>query len=453
MTIARNEKGQFIKGHTTGYGFKKGMIPWNKGKKTGPESEETRRKKSLAKMGIPMSEVQRLKQFGSGNPNWRGGLSHSRGYIYEFHPDHPRATSLGYVALKMGIYGEAGSGKSFTSSLVAIGLHKLVKAKKDVFFMDSETGSDYLIPMFEKAKVKLKVAKTRAFSDLLEGIKYAEKNASIFLVDSLTHYWDDLVESYKKKKKIQRMQIQNWMDVKPVWRDFSTILVMSGLHVIICGRAGDVWENVIDGEGYAELKKTGTKMRLEKETSYEPSLLVEMVKVRENSQPGAGWTHRAWVVKDRFDVIDSQHFDNPTFESFLPHIELLALGGEHKNEFVTVVFIFRVEDGAGNTYKHRESLVPWSPTYQDILIALGGELDEKENAHLGDREEDLVGRSFEAEIIHAPDKDDPTKTWARVTNVESPETSIPPIPQEEEDVPMPNGNNGESGEPEDEIPF
>ena len=232
--------------------------------------------------------------------------------------------------LKMGIYGEAGSGKSFTSSLVAIGLHKLVKAKKDVFFMDSETGSDYLIPMFEKAKVKLKVAKTRAFSDLLEGIKYAEKNASIFLVDSLTHYWDDLVESYKKKKKIQRMQIQNWMDVKPVWRDFSTILVMSGLHVIICGRAGDVWENVIDGEGYTELKKTGTKMRLEKETSYEPSLLIEMVKVRENSRPGAGWTHRAWVVKDRFDVIDSQHFDNPTFESFLPHIELLALGGEHK---------------------------------------------------------------------------------------------------------------------------
>lgn len=232
--------------------------------------------------------------------------------------------------LKLGIYGDAGSGKSYTSSLVAIGLHKLIKAKKPVYFMDSETGSDYLIPMFEKAKVKLKVAKTRAFSDLLEGIKYAEKNASVFLVDSLTHYWDDLVESYKKKKRIARMQVQNWMEVKPIWRDFSTILVMSGLHVIICGRAGDVWENVIDNEGYTELKKTGTKMRLEKETSYEPSLLVEMIKVRESSQPGAGWTHRAWIVKDRFDVIDSQHFDDPNFESFLPHIELLALGGKHR---------------------------------------------------------------------------------------------------------------------------
>jgi len=120
MTIARNEKGQFIKGHTTGYGFKKGMIPWNKGKKTGPESEETRRKKSLAKIGIPMSEVQRLKQFGSGNPNWRGGLSHSRGYIYEFHPDHPRATSLSLFTF---------SHRRFMSSPGYVAQHRLVAEK------------------------------------------------------------------------------------------------------------------------------------------------------------------------------------------------------------------------------------------------------------------------------------------------------------------------------------
>lgn len=232
--------------------------------------------------------------------------------------------------LKLGIYGDAGSGKSYTASLIAIGLHKFIKAKKPIFFMDSETGSDYLKPLFDKAKIKLKVAKTRAFQDLLGNIDEVEKSASVFIVDSLTHFWDDLVESFKKKNKIKRMQIQNWGEVKPIWRDFSTKLIMSNLHFIVCGRAGDVWENVIDNEGYSEVKKTGTKMRLERETSYEPSLLVEMVKARENNQPGSGWTHRAWVVKDRFDVIDSSHFDNPTFESFLPHIELLNLGGEHK---------------------------------------------------------------------------------------------------------------------------
>lgn len=117
-----------------------------------------------------------------------------------------------------------------------------------------------------------------------------------------------------------------------------------------------------------------------------------------------------------------------------------------ENEFVTIAFLFRVEDSSGNTYKHRESLIPWIPVYQDILIALGGELDDKGNAHLGDSEEALVGRSFGAEIIHEPDRDDSTKTWARIANVE------PPEPKEDEDVPMPNGNNGETNG-QDEVPF
>ena len=111
-------------------------------------------------------------------------------------------------------------------------------------------------------------------------------------------------------------------------------------------------------------------------------------------------------------------------------------------EFVAVAFFFRVEDGSGNAYKHRESLVPWNPVYQDLLIALGGELDDKGNAHLGDMEEDLVGRSFGAEIIHEPDKEDRTKSWARIANIE------PPEGREEEDVPMPNGKTDE-----DELPF
>ena len=114
-----------------------------------------------------------------------------------------------------------------------------------------------------------------------------------------------------------------------------------------------------------------------------------------------------------------------------------------ENEFVTVVFLFRVEDSVGTVYKHRESLIPWNPVYQDILVALGGELDDKGNAHLSDSEEDLVGRSFGAEITHEPDKDDKSKTWARITNIEPPE-------REQEDVPQPNGSGDEDEEP---LPF
>ena len=232
--------------------------------------------------------------------------------------------------LKMGIYGGNGSGKTFTASLIAIGLHKFIESKKPIYFTDSETGSDYVIPLFNKAKINLKVSKTRAFTDLLLDISNAEEG-SIVIIDSVTHFWDDLIESYKKKKNLKRISHpSHWMEIKPIWRDFTKEFVVSKLHIIVCGRAGDVWEDVEVSEGVKELKRTGSRMRVEKELGYEPSLLVEMEKARLSSKAGAGWSHRAWVVKDRFDIIDSQHFDNPTFESFLSHIELLNLGGDHK---------------------------------------------------------------------------------------------------------------------------
>ena len=232
--------------------------------------------------------------------------------------------------LKMGIYGGQGAGKTRTATEVAIGLFEHTKSKKPVYFLDSETGSDYVRPVFEKRGVPFFNAKSRAFSDLLSAIDEAEKEASVFICDSITHFWDELVESYKKEKGLSRLTIRHWGEIKPIWRDFSAKYVMSNLHIIVCGRAGDVWEEKEDEEGVKELMRTGTRMRVEKELGYEPSLLVEMVKERLSAKEGAGWTHRAWIVKDRFDVIDSQHFDDPKFESFLPHIELLNLGGKHR---------------------------------------------------------------------------------------------------------------------------
>jgi len=232
---------------------------------------------------------------------------------------------------KYGVYGGNGSGKSFTTSLIAIGLHKYMKAKKPIAFVDSETGSDFVLKLFKKEKIELMVAKTRSFADLLTIIEEAEKNCFGLIIDSVTHYWDDLVEGYKRKNKLKKItHPSHWMVIKPMWREFSEKYVISKLHTFVCGRAGDVWEDVEDDEGVKELKRTGTRMRVEKELGYEPFFLVEMEKARLSNRAGAGWTHRAWVVKDRFDVIDSQCFDNPTFESFLPHIELLNLKGEHR---------------------------------------------------------------------------------------------------------------------------
>lgn len=228
---------------------------------------------------------------------------------------------------KMGFYGSNGSGKTFTASLVAIGLAKHIKAKKPCAFFDTETGSDFVLPLFKDAGIELIVAKSRSFADLLDVTREAVENASIFMADSITHVWDELIESYKKKKNLDRLFVQHWGEIKPIWREFSELFVTAPLHIIVCGRAGDVWEEEVDDQGAKELKKTGTRMRVEKELGYEPSLLVEMEIRRLTPKK---WIHQAWVAKDRFNLLNFKTFDDPGFEEFLPHIEALNLGGKHR---------------------------------------------------------------------------------------------------------------------------
>jgi len=232
--------------------------------------------------------------------------------------------------LKAGLYGEAGSGKTFTASQFAIGLHKYIKSNKAIAFLDTETGSDFVLPKFKQDKIELMVAKTRAFADLLTVVDEAEKSCSILIVDSITHFWNELLDSYQKKHNISRITLRHWIPLKQMWREFTTRFINSKLHIIMAGRSAYIWDDVEDEEGVKELKKTGTKMRAETEMGYEPSLLVEMETVRTSARTGANWIHRAWVIKDRFDVIDGKCFDNPGFDSFLPHIKSLNLGGKHR---------------------------------------------------------------------------------------------------------------------------
>lgn len=261
--------------------------------------------------------------------------------------------------LKMGIYGEAGSGKTFTATKVATGLWHYCKAKKPVAFIDTETGSDFVIKEFKAAKVPLVVAKTRSFADLLGAVQEAEKEYFLLIVDSITHFWNELMESYMKKMERKRLGLQDWIPIKQTWREFSDAYVNSKLHIIMNGRAGYVWEDEEDEDGVKELKKTGTKMKAEVETGYEPSLLVEMVKARKSRAKGSGWAHRAIIIKDRFDVIDGKAFDDPAFEAFLPHIELLNLGGEHKalETGRDSTSLFERSDIGAQKYKQKEQLL------------------------------------------------------------------------------------------------
>lgn len=261
----------------------------------------------------------------------------------------PAVSSSAY--LKAGILGFQGGGKTLTSALALIGLYKhtleagLHDGAKPVAMFDTEKGSDWLIPIFKKSGVPFVVAKRQAFAELLQVMDEAEKFAFGLLIDSVTHPWRELVESYLRKKERSYLAMDDWGYLKGEhgWKQFTDRFVNSKLHIVMAGRAGHEYENYVE-DGRKKMEKVGTKMKTEGETGYEPDLLILMEQV-EDLRSGKV-VHRATVQKDRSTLLDGQTFDlasydlngnalpvdvmvRQTFSAFLPHVKCLALGQPH----------------------------------------------------------------------------------------------------------------------------
>lgn len=258
--------------------------------------------------------------------------------------------------LKMGMLGFAGSGKTKTAGLTAIGLVKYMQklgvdyAKKPVYFLDTEKGSDWLTPDFQGANIALATAKTRAFSDLLTAVPEAQHNGSVLIIDSISHFWKELCETYQTKKAEQfgrstyRLQFQDWGYLKSEWAKFTDMFVNSPLHIILAGRAGYEYD-YFEEDGKKELEKTGIKMKAEGEMGYEPDLLVHMERRQEIEGSSVVKTWRdASILKDRSTLLDGKTFKfesyldsgehlpletlvRQTWAAFSPHIKCLNLGG------------------------------------------------------------------------------------------------------------------------------
>lgn len=265
--------------------------------------------------------------------------------------------------LKAGILGFQGGGKTLTSAKCLIGLYKYTQelgindGTKPVAMFDTEKGSDWLIPIFKAAGVPFVVAKRKAFADLLKVMDEAESEAFGLLIDSVTHPWRELVESYLRKKERSYLAMDDWGYLKGEhgWQQFTDRFVNSKLHIVMAGRAGYEYENYVE-DGRKKMEKVGTKMKTEGETGYEPDLLILMEQV-ENLRTGQV-VHRATVQKDRSTLLDGQQFDNPDFDSFLPHIKCLALGSPHIGVGVT----------GDSQHLLKLQKRDWAPVQRDICI-------------------------------------------------------------------------------------
>lgn len=238
------------------------------------------------------------------------------------------------AALKIGMYGPPGSGKSFTSLLLAEGLAGITK--KRIAYVDTENGTDFYcqtVPTraVHPAAFDFDAIYTRSITEVTASLRELNPaEYSVIVIDSITHLWEAARQAYSGKlTKIGTIPMQAWGKIKKPYKDLMSFLLSSPMHVIICGRQGVEYET---DEETDELKAIGLKMKAEGETPYEPHILfrMEIIKPKHTNEIAS---IVAYAEKDRTGVLAGRSFVNPTFTSIC--VPLLGLLGEKQAHMQT----------------------------------------------------------------------------------------------------------------------
>lgn len=317
---------------------------------------------------------------------------------------------------KVGLYGGAGSGKTRTAAEIAIGIVQYSKSTKPVAMFDTEPAASFIIPLFERAGIEFLVFdESRAFKDLMAFTAEAKATCSVIIIDSITHVWRDLQESYLarinddrkryNKRPLASLEFQHWGPIKRQWAEFTDEFLSSKVHMIVCGRAGNVYEyqEKDDGSGKKELITVGTKMATEKELGYEPSLLIEMEIQRNDGEI----INTAIVQKDRADRLNGREIPFPNFEKLKPHFEALHIGGEHFESMnkrdSREMFSETGEDSFGADMRRKE--VALDEIKEELLRHHGHGMDAGTKAAKSQTLETIAG----------------TRSWAKLESMRLPE--------------------------------
>jgi hypothetical protein len=217
-------------------------------------------------------------------------------------------------ALKLALYGPAGSGKTFTSLLLAEGLSR--HAGRHVAVVDTEMGTAFYSQAVPRRTAHpeafdFDVLHTRSITEMLSSLHALDPETyGVVVIDSISHLWDACRNAYTGKLTRQGgIPLHAWAAIKKPYREMMTLLLSLPIHVIFCGRQGiDYGED----EGTGELKQLGFRLRAEGETGYEPDVLVRLESHKTNRRQAA--TVLAYVEKDRTGILAGATIEWPTFD-------------------------------------------------------------------------------------------------------------------------------------------
>jgi hypothetical protein len=296
------------------------------------------------------------------------------------------------AALKIGMYGPPGSGKTFTALLIAEGLAKLTG--KRIAYIDTEHGTDFYCKAVPSRRVHpeefdFDAIYTRSITEVENAVKELTPDYSVIVVDSITHIWESAIASYTgRTTKADTIPMYAWGKIKKPYKTIMSTLLSSPAHIIICGRQGVEYQT---NEETDELQAIGLKMKAEGETAYEPHILIRMEAIKPKKTNEIA-NIVAYAEKDRTGVLAGRSFVNPTFDTICKPI-LGLLGGEQAH--IPTTDETATQDAEKIAEQDRERSQVSQATFKDFearitlcktigeLKAIGNELTPKVKAKMG----------------------------------------------------------------------
>jgi hypothetical protein len=219
-------------------------------------------------------------------------------------------------ALKLGLYGPAGSGKTFTALLIAEGLAQPAPAKR-VAVVDTEQGTAFYgqdVPARQPhpKAFDFDVLHSRSITEVLAAVRQIDPaRHGVVVIDSISHLWDSCKNAYTGKLTRQgSIPFHAWAAIKTPYRELMHLLLTARYHVLICGRQAVEYG---EDEATGELAGIGYRMRAEGETGYEPDVLLRLEQRRGKNEPRA--VPVAHVEKDRTGVQAGTTIPWPGFDN------------------------------------------------------------------------------------------------------------------------------------------
>lgn len=250
--------------------------------------------------------------------------------------------------LKIGVAGASGSGKTFSSLLLAFGLLKGENPSMSdseiwdkIAIIDSENGSGELYVGYEIGGLKIgdynAVTLTSPFTPdkYIDALKVC-KDAGILLaiIDSTSQLWagqGGLLETQGNVSKRTGNSYTAWREITPQYNLFVDTMLQIDMHIIATMRSKTEYIQEKDEKGRTTVRKVGMSPIQRDGMEYEFTTFLDI-----------DADHQAFGSKDRTGIVDQKYF-KVTPETGIQLAKWLE-GGESVDAPTTVIAISKAEE-------------------------------------------------------------------------------------------------------------